>query len=218
LKQRLLSKKTLVQEANYEELQAALCRRIEKWRETQALYMPGVSELQSSDDCDSAESIPLYLPSSLPASLRLSLATSLQDREQRLRLAQVQDSLTELRRLLRIMLGLRDYKHTQVGYRQKANTRARALIARYQEKVNRCADRYRAGWQALQSLDCTGSWTEQFLELKVEDVRPPMRNVDESEGRRQVSWIWMVKPDSNIHVMDDETDIDEGEKFHCHMN
>jgi hypothetical protein len=43
-------------------------------------------------------------------------------------------------------------------------------------------------------LEPEGSWVQKYLELKQEDVRNPGRGDHEvSEGRREVSWIWMVR-------------------------
>jgi hypothetical protein len=67
--------------------------------------MPAVAELRLGDsDALQAEATPLYLPSAIPPNLGLS--DTLKDKERRLRLAQIQDTLLELRRLLRITLGL----------------------------------------------------------------------------------------------------------------
>ncbi|KAN0118878.1 hypothetical protein V8E52_004650 [Russula decolorans] len=102
------------------------------------------------------------------------------------------DSLSELRRLLRITMGLRDYKVKQIGPSQRAGTRARNLINRFKDKLSRCAERYRAARNALLALDPMGEWGKRLQELKNEHIRAPGRSDGESEGFRQVSWIWMV--------------------------
>jgi hypothetical protein len=97
-----------------------------------------------------------------------------------------------LRRLLRITMGLKDYKVKQTGFGQCENTRARNLINRFNDKVSRCVERYRAAHNALLALDPIGEWQTRLQQLKSDDVRAPGRRDDESEGSRQVSWIWLV--------------------------
>jgi hypothetical protein len=193
LKQQLKSKTTLPQSAELREKRNILYRRIQKWQDVQNFYMPAVAEMRMEGSSESGvshpESIALQLPSAIPGT-----ADSLREKEKRLRLAQVDDSLTELRRLLRITMGLWQYKYTQLGPSQHAGTRARSMISRFQGKINRCAERYRAVRSALLLLEPEGSWSQRYLELKPEDIRTPGRgDHEESEGRREVSWIWMVR-------------------------
>ena len=53
------------------------------------------------------------------------------EKEVRLHVAQADDALAELRKLLRITMGLWDYKHTQLGPSQGAGTHARTMISRF---------------------------------------------------------------------------------------
>lgn len=46
-------------------------------------------------------------------------------KEARLRIGQANDALVELRRLLRMTMGMWDFKFTDVGFSQRGNTRAR---------------------------------------------------------------------------------------------
>lgn len=138
------------------------------------------------------ENMPLGLPSALPASLQQSCPFKLAQIELRFRLAQAEDALSELRRLLRITMGLGDYKSKQVGPSQRAATRARNLINRFKDKVSRCAERYRAAHNALLALDPMGEWKTRLWQLKDEDIRAPGRGDGESEGFREVPWIWVV--------------------------
>lgn len=213
LKQRIQSKTTTLQQAERQEKRAALQRRIDKWRDMQDVCMPAVVELRLGDgDALQAEAIPLYLPSAVPPNLGLS--DTLMDKERRLRLAQIQDTLLELRRLLRVTLGLWDYKFQQAGFGQRANTRTRSLIARFQEKVDRCAERYRATRAALLVLDPNGSWSDQFLELLPAHVKAPRRgDDDQSEGRRELSWIWLAPIGSGENSSNSKAEVDDSEFF-----
>jgi hypothetical protein len=79
-------------------------------------------------------------------------------------------------------MGLWQYKYAQVGPGQRANTRARTMINRFRDKINRCANRYRAARAALLKLDPNGDWTARLLELKPSDVRGPGREDDDEDG------------------------------------
>ena len=184
--------------AELEERRNALRRRLSSWAEARNLYIPLTSEqaIDLSNEPSNAadrlpEAAPLRLPSSLPA-LHESCPFNLADVELRFRLAQAEDALSELRRLLRATMSLRHYKSKQVGASQCGGTRARALISRFQDKVNRCIGRYRSARIALLSLDAKGKWQLQLQELSEKDAQAPGRHDDESEGNRELSWIWRV--------------------------
>jgi len=199
-----------------------LRRRIDKWREIQEIYMPSITKYLaqsiSPDDEDQffkyPETIPLYLPSSLPADVMSTVPSKFIEIEKRLRISQADDSLSDLRRFLRITMGLWDYKHSHVGPSQRYGTRVYSSISSYREKVNRCSNCYRAARHALSILDPGGTWVTRLRELKSTDIRPPVRDMDKvpkpkskrrhvtsgmtrkdpeaSEGRRALSWIWLV--------------------------
>ncbi len=96
---------------------------------------------------------------------------------------------------LRVKDLVSDFKaqHT-AGTGQKANTRMRSLEARYEAIIQRTAARYRAAREALQSLDPNGDWKNKFLVLDKKDVRPCWKQKGQSEGRRELSWIWLNDP------------------------
>lgn len=199
LKERVQPKSSTLQLVAVNEQRAVLHRQIRKWQLVQTFYLPAVSELPASELTEDgevvhAEDILLYLPSGCPSTM--TIPQDLVAMEKRLRIAQAEDALTELRRLLRISCGLWQYKKTQVGPSQRAGTRAQSLISRFKNKIDRCADRYRAARRALVGLDPqgVGEWSKRFRELRAEHVRGPRRNEeDQSEGRRELSWIWMVR-------------------------
>ena len=129
---KLAQKKTTMSRAS--ELQQkcnSLRHHIEKWRDIQLMYMPGVTQAramfksgkltpadltQSKSSSTSTsnlsastfsvlaehpERMPLFLPSQMPTSLwQTGCAPGLVEKEKRLRVAQVDDALLELRRLL----------------------------------------------------------------------------------------------------------------------
>ncbi|KAI9064965.1 hypothetical protein FKP32DRAFT_1568832 [Trametes sanguinea] len=204
----------------------ALRKRIGHWIEAQNVYMPVVPRLRIDTDPDAAipqaasleddvpedvdsdmspasstclpEDIPLWLPSSLPSGLRHGDFTQrLLQMEGRLRLAQLEDSLADIRRLRRILQGVAQFKRLNVsGTGNKPNTRIRALYTKFQRKQTRSAERYRAAYRALSALDPEGDWTHHFRELHDKDLTRPGRDDDSrGEGYREVSWIWRVVTD-----------------------
>jgi hypothetical protein len=167
--------------------------------ETRNLYIPltpNYHATTSSTESPNAtghlpENMPLRLPSTLPVSFQKSCPFGLDRIELRFRLAQAEDSLTELRRLLRITMSLRNYKSKQIGPSQRAGTRALNLINRFTDKVSRCVERYRATHTALLALDPNGEWQMCLHPLEKEDIWAPGRGDNESEGYRNISWIWL---------------------------
>ncbi len=136
--------------------------------------------------------MPLKLPSTLPASIQKHCPFKLDRIECRFRLAQAEDSLSELRRLLHVTMCLRHYKLKQIGTSQHAGMRARNLINHFNDKVSQCVEHYRVTHNALYALDPMGEWRIRLLELKDEDIQPPGHGDDESEGFRELSWIWVA--------------------------
>lgn len=143
------------------------------------------------------EVIHLWLPSSVPQSLLAAgCPAGLVQKERKLRLAQADDALNELRRQLRISATLLDYKKANIGgTSQKKGTRARTLMSRFRDKTYRCAERYDATYKALSTLDPRGEWNKRLKPLiHSRDLRLPWRDEDEdpSEGKRELSWIWLA--------------------------
>lgn len=210
--------------AELQEKRHSLRRRIDAWRTIQQLYMPCIEQVRSaasentsnashssstrpstpdtasdtpSSVTEQPETTPLFLPSAIPSSFwSTGCASGLVDKERRLRLAQADDALNELRRQLRISATLLDFKKVQVGGgSQKMNTRTRSLMSRFWDKTMRCAEQYNAAYQALLTLDPNGNWTARLKVLDYKtDLRSPRRDDDDDsrETRRELSWIWLT--------------------------
>jgi hypothetical protein len=188
--------------AELEERRNVLRRRLNTWMEARNSYIPPISDDQATSLFTESlhamsadhlpETVPLRLPSALPASRRKLCPFNLDEIKLRFRLAQAEDSLSELRRLLRITIGLRDYKFKQIGPSQRAGTRACNLVNRFKDKTSRCAERYKVAHNALHTLDPKGEWETCLQQLNDDDIRGPGRGDDESEGFRELSWIWRV--------------------------
>jgi hypothetical protein len=208
-----------------ERRRAALCNHIETWCSVQTLYMPGVTQMRqingtrtdtmpTEQDTEMPESIPLWLPSSLPSSLRKNgCVDGLIEKEHHLRLAEADDALVALCRQLRITTGVFNYKKTHVsGTGQKSNTCAHTLLSQLTAKTKMFADRYRAARKALSTLDPNGNWQRQLLPLCPDDICGPSRqDDDESEGRQELTWIWLTARTTPAPAGDgDEFEIVEG--------
>ncbi|RDX39980.1 hypothetical protein OH76DRAFT_1423978 [Lentinus brumalis] len=95
------------------------------------------------------------------------------------------------------------------GTGQRTIGKVRTLFSKFQDKVRRAADRYRAARAALESLNKGGDWEVRFKVLRDADLRGPGREGDTgtSEGRFEVSWIWLV-PRGPAMAQPDSSDAD----------
>ena len=204
------------QVADLEDKRTSLRNQISRWREIQLLYMPCVGTLLAQCNAATtatesptialAESIPLHLPSSLPEQLRqLPDISTVLDKELRLRIAQADDSLADIRRQRRIISGLWQFKKTNVnGTGNRSSTRMQTLYARFNLRTQRCAMRYRAARGVLVVIDPHGSWQSRLKDLKDNDIRGPGRDSDGSgNSRYEPSWIWLVPRVSSAPDMED---------------
>lgn len=207
-----------------EERRGTMLNSIETFRSIQTLFQPGVTQLRqtyatrtdglpAADDAKRPENIPLFLPSGMPDSLRkMGCVSGLVDKEKRLREAEAIDALNGLQRQLRVMMGVFNYKKTHVsGAGQRANTRARTMMTKISDKTQLFAERYRAARLALSRIDPDGEWSVTLLPLRSRDIRGPQRDDDdESEGRRELSWIWLSPTAQHRVQSDDEREVAEG--------
>ena len=209
------SQTTIHDAAELQEKRNVLQHRITTWIDAAKTYAPTLFDLVEGDTPQGhSESFPLRLPSSFPTGARAVVyPVQLINIEQRLRLAQAEDSLNELRRLLRVSMGLWKYKTEQVGPSQRASTRARTIITRFKNKISRCANRYRAARAALIALDPNGSWKSRLRNLETKDIKGPGKDPDEAEGTRAISWIWTVGSENRRDMISANMDVEcnEGE-------
>lgn len=193
--------------ASIQEKRNALMRKIKQWRELQFIYMPGAvttplrlpEDSAEDNDIETAETVPLLLPSSLdPASRERVCRHQIAEHERLFRMAQLQDSLIELRHTRKIRRTLLVNHYTQVaGQGQRVNTRSRTVLNGVESRIAKFVKRYRTAYQALLQLDPTGNWQETFLELKDSDNRGPGKESDEEgvgDGSYFRSWIWLSNP------------------------
>jgi hypothetical protein len=206
---RTKGKKTSKQLADLEDKRSSLIRQIMIWRPIQLAYIPHVASLLPlvQDDRTNGgghhsnpESMLLYLPSSLPPEIRQRPELkNIHDAELRLREAQADDALADVRRLRRVIQGLWQFKKLNVsGTGNRNNTRMLHSFSRFDTKLQLAANRYRVAYTALRALDLNGLWKDRLKELKPSDLRGPGRDPDnpedaKSNGRFEPSWIWLMK-------------------------
>ncbi|KAF8121495.1 hypothetical protein EV363DRAFT_1457566 [Boletus edulis] len=161
-----------------------LMRQIEAWTKIQTLFIPGVAGLREvvqgtrttrpSDQLQRPQDFPLLLPSSILR--RVSYDRTLEEFEWKLRVRQALWSKA-------YMLKFKD----RFLRGQGANTRVHNCLKSVEAKVNASAKKYRVAHHALIALG-------DLLDGS-EEVR--------SEGRRRLSWIWLVCGYSENDTEDD---------------
>lgn len=185
---------TDTQKGSLVRMRNSLRRRIDLWRRAQVLYLPAVQALIDQAACEgyeNAECIKLWLPSQLKAR---PCDPRLRNDEWELRYAQAHDALEELRQCLRIHCSLLTFKREWIRG-QGASTRAQNALARVYERRAACVKRYRSAWTALRALATSmkkKDWQGRLQELADDHVKPLVDPFATGEGRRQVSWIWMM--------------------------
>ena len=218
--------RTSKQLADLQEKRTGLLRHIQNWRDVQLVYTPHVaslvSQIQTATDVnvDAAalpretfpENIPLFLPSSLPGHiLTLPELRDICQLERRLREAQADDALAEVRHQRCIIQGLWQFKKLNVsGTGNKPNTRMLTLWKRFDKKTKRAAQTYRTAWRALHILDPEGTWTSRLKELHDKDISGPGKDPEDTSttnSRYEPSWIWLVTRSSNDNLELDEEDF-----------
>ena len=157
------------------------------------------SEDNAEDNVETAEAVPLLLPSSLDPGRRERICLQqVAEHERMLRKAQLQDSLIELRHTRKIRRQLLLNHHVQVaGGGQRVSTRSRTVVNNVENRITKFVERYRTAYRALLQLDPTGDWRETFLELKDSDNRGPWKEDNEGgvgDGSYFRSWIWLPNP------------------------
>jgi hypothetical protein len=166
---------------------------------------------------DSPEFQPLFLPSSIPTPLNQGNDVKvLAEKEGRLRVAQADEALSDIRHGRRTITGLNQFKKFNIsGAGNKPNTRMRVLYNRVTDKISRAAERYRTARAALLRLQPDGGdWSDRLRNLDQADIRGPGKATDDPRpvpnGRYEPSWIWLVPRISDSDIdNEDEVKFDE---------
>lgn len=175
-------KQTVLQTTSLIERRTSLLKRIQRFRDTQRLYMPGLNPQQMAHLQRSAlrnnarasvhvEDSVLFMPSDLSDELRRHhCSPGLATMEDRLRYAEAYESLDRLRHHLRNRTFTNKFKVKNVTG-QKNNTRSREVQHRIDDKVKAAQLQYcRARW-ALIVLRGAGDWEVALPVLNPGDVR-----------------------------------------------
>ncbi|KIK77166.1 hypothetical protein PAXRUDRAFT_393130 [Paxillus rubicundulus Ve08.2h10] len=202
------------QKARMQERTNALVRHIEAWANVQVIYIPGVASIRARSlvNFKSAlrpQDFNLWLPSALQR--QVPCDTRLEEIEWKLRFGQAHDALNELRQALRsrsYMLCFKDWFLRGQG----ANTRARNCLKSVDTKIDSSAVKYRTAHGALLALSLLlgkVGWMNSLRPLENEDIRAMTAGTNDcpTEGRRRLSWIWLV---CGYSESDAEQDGDEG--------
>jgi hypothetical protein len=190
---------TNLQHAKVMERSNALHRRIDAWHNVQRLYIPGVSVILARLEeaappgvlAEPPHEMRLFLPSEIDGEVPCS--SKLMEYEWQLRFAQAHDALDELRNNLRLRSHVWKEKRRK-AHGVAANTRALAVIAAQERKVEMSGCKYCVARKALSSLARylnKDGWEIELPLLRKEDIRGyASGKEDESEGTRTLSWIW----------------------------
>ena len=209
------------QQADLQERRTALQCQIRNWREAQVVYISYASTMLATKmdieeagmpQDEMAESVPLFLPSSLPLHIRsLRKMARVCLVEQRLRLAQAEDALVDIRRQRRIVQRLWHFKKINVsGTGNRPNTRMLTLYRRINLKIERATQRYCTACEALVILDPEGLWKDHLRVLRNKDIRGPGKDSNDTttNGQFEPSWIWLVQTSQNQATQTEE-DFDD---------
>ncbi|KZT03347.1 uncharacterized protein LAESUDRAFT_761931 [Laetiporus sulphureus 93-53] len=213
--------------ADSQQRQNALYHHIQGWCTLQDIYMPIAAQLRApyisieeiAEKSDyAANDMKLWLPSSLSVDLRSSEALrDLVMKETRLRVAQADDALAEIRRLRHVLMEVRQFRKMNVsGTGQKANTRMRTLFMHFTDKIQRATSTYHVAHAALSVLDPGGDWSNRFLVLKEKHISGSRRDDDGmGEGRYELSWIWCVKCPDGTTISEEVSNTSEYNDSMC---
>lgn len=168
------------QELNIQKLRTALFRRVQRFHNLQQVFMPRIrhhlspAQIEHLDNPSTAEpeKIKLLLPSDLrDKDSRLAACVSgVVDAELRLREAETQDALQDLRQYLRARTATNRFK-TKNTTGQVANTRAQGVQRQVDLRIHTNKLRYRYSRNALFRLKGHGPWEDSLRVLLDADVR-----------------------------------------------
>ena len=186
------------QKASLLKKQGVLLHKIVKWRQLQAVYIPGVIDTTTPNPKPlqkaKAKAIKLWLPSQLdPEDWDLLCLGGVIASEKELWFGQLKDALNDLRQTQRIRHGLITFHKVQLaGEGQKTQTRSQAVMQIMQEHIDKCIRHYCIARDVLLCLDPCRGWQYIYLPLTEADSWGPRKEPEEtssSNGWYTPSWI-----------------------------
>lgn len=193
--------------------------KLRSFHQAQQLYCPAAAALRfeaserlpEGSPASPVHSISLWLPSDIGRTKPCD--TRLQEYEWRLRYSQAADALSALRGNLHYLSAV--FKHKDRFARsQDAHTRSNVLVSNINGKGELIAKRYRRARECLVRLDTLlhkdEEWRLKFQPLDKGDIRimsdPDATSRGRGEGRRELSWIWVVSgvgdEQNDVHIQD----------------
>jgi hypothetical protein len=171
-------KKTLVQETELQTRRTALLKTIQKFRNHQAAYMPGlITHLNSigfkepSEALSKPEAMQLFLPSHFIPHVRQAVCSeTIVDIEVRLRKGQLSEALSGLRRQLRARMFASKLKNKN-GNGQLYWLRSNTFITQVNSRLREHQRIYDSARRAMEHLDPDGSWARTYRKLEEKDIR-----------------------------------------------
>lgn len=173
-------KATLIQTTSIVELRTACLKKIQAYRETQRIVMPGFvweNHAQAADVSTDGgryghpEESKLFMPSELSVvDRRKYCPPELAELEERVRWAEAIDALEDMRNHLRTRSFSNSFKKANITG-QIRNSRAREVQARIDDKVRAAELRYRRARGAYMTLHGPGDWEIVLKPLDKSDVR-----------------------------------------------
>lgn len=177
----------------------ALMRRMEAWANVQVLYIPGVVSIRArsvvnSKSAPRPQDFNLWLPSALRR--QVSYDMNLEEIEWKLCFGQAHDALNELCQGLHSHSYMLRFKDRFLRG-QGANTQACNCLKSVNAKIDSSVAKYRSAHGALLTLSpLLGKvgWKNSLRPLKNQDIRAMTEGTNDrpTEGRRRLSWIWLV--------------------------
>jgi hypothetical protein len=217
------TKKTLAQETELQTKRTALLKVIQKYRNHQRAYMPGLIARLNTDGfkegpeaLGAPEMMKLFLPSAFaPAQRDTICSKTLVDIEVRLRKAQLSEALSGLRRQLRARMYVGKLKNKH-GNGQAYYLRSNAFISQVNGRFREHQRLYDAARQAMENLEPDGAWQKTYRKLRPEDIRGI--NQKEEEARtlkrtREMAGVDQEYADNKGEEDKDNEDEDEDDDY-----
>lgn len=120
---------------------------------------------------DEIEHADIWLPSKIDATARRRVCREGLPRiEERLRTVQLEDSLENIRHILKVKTRMVQFKNKNLRG-QKDGTRSRTIIDRVHQKARAAAEKYRSARVAKLALTGSGEWENAYKTLNDADIR-----------------------------------------------
>lgn len=181
-----------LQDATLQQHRLFLLKKMQHFRLSQNVYMPGLGAVALVDltlSSAQAEDIPPFMPSDLDTSVCVRICVpGLVHMEEQLHEAAAHEALDDVHQLLRIRTAYNSSKIKHITG-QVSNTRARGRQHAIDERITSAKTRYRRSRVALVSILGCGSWEQKLQELQDSDIMGLGERALGVEERAEVTWM-----------------------------